>query len=505
MGHEYLVVHPDNGGILELLFFLLVRKRHGFIECPEHIRPRQMDQRWAIEFSILVRKFLKFVAKPMAWVGICIEFILNLLSNNGGIIGILFKILKGEGINIPKRNTETFISAIGHLDGRLDLEELELNDAVNGRGLNVDVGSRYMADVCVMASKLAYENEFVIRNAVTERWKMHFVEFFNCWNKFLEKKSTQAFIFCDRAPNAKLVVIAFRGTEPFDADDWSTDFDLSLYKIDPIGSVHLGFLEAMGLADRSHKQSIENHLNPIGNANEYSSGRPPDVQEDDEKPLAYYAIRDKLEKLLEEHKDAKFVVTGHSLGGALAILFPAILLLHQKKPLLERLLGVYTFGQPRVGDQEMGNFMNTNLNEPIPRYFRVVYCNDIIPRLPYDNKMFMFKHFGVCLYYNSCYKLKIVEEEPNRNFSVLYFIPNLINAIWELVQSLIIRYTKGEAFKESWFSIFFSCLGLFLPGFSAHSPVNYVNAVRLGPSLLNARLRKVDGHSDIRRQMRHED
>eukprot|EP01018_Ginkgo_biloba_P008006 Gb_19035 [translate_table: standard] len=409
MSHEYLIVHPDNGGILELLFFiLLVRKRHGFIECPEHIRARQMDHRWVIKASIPVRKFLKFVAKPMAGVGIRIEFILNLLSNNGGIIGILFKILKGEGIDIPKRDTETFISAIGHLDGRLDLEKVELSEAVNGKGSNVEVGSRYLADVCVMASKLAYENELVIRNAVTERWKMHFVEFFNCWNKFLEEKSTQAFIFCDRVANAKLVVIAFRGTEPFDADDWSTDFNFSWYKIDPIGRVHLGFLEAMGLADRSNKQSIENHLNPKGNAKEYSSGWPLDVQEDDEKPLAYYAIRDKLEKLLEEHKDAKFVVTGHSLGGALAILFPAILLLHQKKPLLERLLAVYTFRQPRVGDREMGNFINTNLNEPIPRYFRVVYCNDIVPRLPYDNKMFMFKHFGVCLYYNSFYKLKVL-------------------------------------------------------------------------------------------------
>ena len=71
------------------------------------------------------------------------------------------------------------------------------------------------------------------------------------WTEFLNKQSTQAFIFCDKAVDAKLVVVAFRGTGPFDADDWITDFDFSWYQLGSIGKIHVGFLEAMGLHDRS--------------------------------------------------------------------------------------------------------------------------------------------------------------------------------------------------------------------------------------------------------------
>ena len=53
-----------------------------------------------------------------------------------------------------------------------------------------------------------------------------------------------------------------------------------------------------------------------------------------------------------------------------------------------------------------------------------------------------------------------------------------INAAWELVQSLLQeQYTKGREFKETKLSIFFRIIGLSVPGLSAHSPVNYINAV----------------------------
>nr|CAD1825897.1 unnamed protein product [Ananas comosus var. bracteatus] len=45
----------------------------------------------------------------------------------------------------------------------------------------------------MMASKVAYENAAYIKEAVTDHWKMHFVGFYSCWNKFLNNNTTQAF------------------------------------------------------------------------------------------------------------------------------------------------------------------------------------------------------------------------------------------------------------------------------------------------------------------------
>lgn len=216
------------------------------------------------------------------------------------------------------------------------------------------------------------------------------------------------FMLCDKPVDANLILISFRGTEPFDADDWCTDFDYSWYEFPRLGKVHMGFLEALGLGNRENVDSFQSNLlmkNPTGSlegSKQEQSGTdyvPPETGEFS----AYYTVREKLKDLLREHKNAKFIVTGHSLGGALAILFPTVLVAQEENEIMQRLLGVYTFGQPRVGNRQLGRFMEAHLDSPQPRYFRVVYCNDLVPRLPYDDKTFLFKHFGECLYYNSSY------------------------------------------------------------------------------------------------------
>lgn len=198
---------------------------------------------------------------------------------------------------------------------------------------------------------------------------------------------------CDKPIDASLILVSFRGTEPFDADDWITDFDYSWYEIPDLGKVHMGFLEALGLGNRADTSSFQKHLLHSENV---KSEMVPVMGE----MTAYYAVRSKVKKLLKEHENAKFVITGHSLGGALAILFPTVLLVHEEEEMMQRLLGVYTYGQPRVGNRELGRYMESRLEH---KYFRVVYCNDLVPRLPYDNKTFLYKHFGICLYFDSLY------------------------------------------------------------------------------------------------------
>ena len=47
---------------------------------------------------------------------------------------------------------------------------------------------------------------------------------------YLKKNSTKAFIFCDKEKDAKFIVIAFRGTWPFQSDDYITNVDFSWYE-----------------------------------------------------------------------------------------------------------------------------------------------------------------------------------------------------------------------------------------------------------------------------------
>lgn len=257
-------------------------------------------------------------------------------------------------------------------------------------------------------------------------------------------------MLCDKPKDANLILVSFRGTEPFDADDWITDFDYSWYEIPKLGKVHMGFLEALGLGNRTnastfHEQLFVNNLK-FANLENVDATIPPsessesstsfsdsdahtgsDQSSDSERPTdtgkkkfrldipertAYYVVRSKLKRLLKEHTNAKFVVTGHSLGGALSILFPAVLVLHEEVDVMERLLGIYTYGQPRVGNRQLGRFMEAHLEHPVPKYFRVVYCNDLVPRLPYDDKTFLYKHFGICQYYNSLYIEQVTLQCP---------------------------------------------------------------------------------------------
>ncbi|KAH8514142.1 hypothetical protein H0E87_007120 [Populus deltoides] len=549
---SYLIVRPEKGGILDLLRYLVwadIGSGVKFLESSDEgiMGGEAADHRWIILVSIIVRKIISLLGKPMEYTGFVADFFLNLLFQNGGIMGLFLNFLQGKVVT-PQRDTETFISTIGHLDGRIDLyrdENLleQLDNLVSAKKIATEeIGNRALMDLCIMASKLAYENTKVVQN-------------------FQKEMSTQVFILCDKPKDANLILISFRGTKPFNADDWGTDFDYSWYEIPKLGRVHMGFLEALGLGNRADTATFHNHLqmkstsfnHGYDGSGSLSSNTDSDMEENERdqfsaseegtavghkkflsekvKKTAYYAVRKKLKSILMEHKNAKFVVTGHSLGGALAVLFPTVLVLHQQTDIMKRLLGVYTFGQPRIGNLQLAKFMEAHLEYPVPKYFRVVYSYDLVPRLPCDDKTFLYKHFGVCLYYNSLYieqafvtahahnsngrirrNLLIesesfcqyshlvlltkkfngkettistaphkLDEEPDPNF---YGLRNVVsahlNSVWELIRSFVVGYTHGPMYKESWFMVFARIMGLALPGIAAHCPTDYVNSVRLG-------------------------
>ena len=234
-----------------------------------------------------------------------------------------------------------------------------------------------------------------------------------------ESNTTQAFVFTDKPDDASIIFLAFRGTEPFNTTDWCTDFDFAWFDLrdwrnDWEGGLHIGFLEALGLVNRDKKWTMETLQENIRNKTPYASGlsRPNMLKPrlNGDKLLAYDAITQDIEALLQANPNAKFYVSGHSLGGALALTFASMLILMRSKgdTILEKLSGVYTFGQPRICNGKFSDTLNNKMQELNVDYYRIVYCNDMVCRVPFDDDVFKFKHAGhKCFYYNSMFEEKV--------------------------------------------------------------------------------------------------
>jgi len=125
----------------------------------------------------------------------------------------------------------------------------------------------------------------------------------------------------------RMVVLAFRGTESEQFSDFKTDLDAYLH--DDTGTrIHRGFLRA------------------------------------------FEAIEDDVESALAPFQRAgyKIYFTGHSLGGALAVVAT-------HKLGNDLTAACYTFGGPRVGNEDF----SSGIKIPI---YRVVNAADVVPHLP---------------------------------------------------------------------------------------------------------------------------
>lgn len=92
---------------------------------------------------------------------------------------------------------------------------------------------------------------------------------------------------------------------------------------------------------------------------------------------AYFAVRDRLQDVIKQYPTAALVVTGHSLGGALATIGSLDLQYnitqHSKQP-----LSVYTFGAPRVGNAALVE----SFSQRVPNSYRFAYGRDLVTHIP---------------------------------------------------------------------------------------------------------------------------
>ncbi|CAM0957703.1 unnamed protein product [Alopecurus aequalis] len=499
MGEEKLIIRSEKVRFIDILSMLILRRpitSYAFVDVGDQtardigITPGDIF----VKLTEVIQKALASINTPAKWVGIFVEFFLNLFALNGGLLGIIGKTITCRLV-IPRREAANFRTIIGMIDGRTelkpaqvtsagDMRQLEvLNFVVSGEVADLESGGYVssatplvlrtydMLEITVMSAKIAYENAAFIENVVNNVWKFNFVGFYNGWNKFLKADTTQAFVCTDRGKDASIVVVAFRGTEPFNMQDWSTDVNLSWLGMGPMGHVHVGFLKALGLQEEDGKDV--NRAFP----KDAPTGAAPAG-----KVFAYYKLREVIREQLTKHPKARLVVTGHSLGGALAAVFPAVLALHEEKDILARTGTVRTYGQPRVGDDKFVRYFRAEV-EKAASYYRVVYRYDVVPRVPFDIPLVaQYAHGGMCVYYDGWYDGKVLPgDAPNPNyFDPRYLVSMYGNALGDLVKGAFLWVREGRDYREGLVSLLYRGFGLVIPGLASHSPRDYVNGVRLG-------------------------
>jgi triacylglycerol lipase len=195
-------------------------------------------------------------------------------------------------------------------------------------------------------ASLAYSTLDVLKNS--DLLGLHQLEV-----RGIEKGSTQVFLF----RGDQMLVVAFRGTEQL-PEDWITDANVRPEQQpwnvkDASIFVHQGFQRALD--------------------------------------LVWAELREELIKA-----DRPIWFTGHSLGGALAVL-AAYRLVHCEGDKIPTIGGVYTFGQPRVGNAALASSCSLQLSQ---RIFRYVNSSDIVPLVP-PSKPIDYDHFGNARYFDA--------------------------------------------------------------------------------------------------------
>ena len=132
----------------------------------------------------------------------------------------------------------------------------------------------------------------------------------------------------------EVVVIAFRGTEFTSLSDWTTDAYTKFLNVRGVGRMHSGFYNA------------------------------------------YEDVRSDVEDVLREHEGKRIWLTGHSLGGAMAV----VCAVQTKRTQIENPY-ITTYGQPRVGDNGTARWIDDKFPS---KYQRIVNDNDIVPRTRFD-------------------------------------------------------------------------------------------------------------------------
>ncbi len=148
-------------------------------------------------------------------------------------------------------------------------------------------------------------------------------------------------------------VLCFRGTEPMSAINWLTDASVEPKPFLSMGLAHGGFSRNL----RAVWNDLDHRVN----------------------------------QAIEQEKMKVLYITGHSLGGAMAVVAAATVFADSRYVGWRDLVGgVYTYGQPMVGDAAFAESCESRFGA---LHFRHVYEHDLVPRMP-PRTTGRFEHSG---------------------------------------------------------------------------------------------------------------
>ncbi|WP_162181236.1 lipase family protein [Rhodococcus wratislaviensis] len=184
-----------------------------------------------------------------------------------------------------------------------------------------------------------------------------------------------------QSQDGRVVMLCYRGTQPVNVVNWLTDLDADPAQVeydlgddhDERSRVHAGFYRNT----RATRFAVIDVL---------------------QRALEGWSIAEGSEERI--HPIEALYITGHSLGGAMAILMTVMLHAQRRyRDIASVYRATYTFGQPMIGTPEFARAcekLRLGSGDGLlqERIFRYVYGADVVPQLP-PRESGRFQHFGV--------------------------------------------------------------------------------------------------------------
>lgn len=281
---------------------------------------------------------------------------------------------------------------------------------------------------------IAYQTPSMINRNVYGRYGTSNLNIHHIREEKEHKTDTEIFVFGKKdttyGSKGGVVVVSCRGSEPNSFADWIfTDFNLKQKRVFHAAEgdqrIHRGFLYATD--------------------------------------AIWEGLMETLEKETEPFDKFTLLITGHSLGAALAVVIAARIKYvaeygdtEKERDFCTKLTNstlVHSFGQPRVGNPAFCEWYDSTLRD---RTLRVVYGMDIVPRVPPTDGFWItgnqdWGHVGELAYFNREGVLSPDSDYINFNKLAFRKFLNPYN-IWRSFrhhmpwhyQNLAISHSKGE-------------------------------------------------------------